>query len=348
MSICIIIASRINHLNYYHRAFYLAVGLLFSGLFQISFMLIMLKKYRFAVPRVPRSNRHFQVLMFLKQLAPAALSASAIQLQILVSQSIASFFPGAISILSYSERLYQVPLSILGVAFSSAILPELSTRHFKNDKDGVVAIHDKSIKILWIFTIPFCTILILLSLPIVSLVYERGSFTHEISFKVATTVALFSLGLPAIILGKLFNNLFYVHQNTSMLFRITLTYLLCNVILNIILVKFIGYLGIPVGSTIASWLQLILLVWLSFRKGYFCLPSALIKWMIEVLMTGVVMGIAIHFTYKCLGSFFLDNFFLLRCGLLFIIISVGLIVYCAGIIFFKKVIITENRKIQIR
>jgi putative peptidoglycan lipid II flippase len=348
MSLCIIIASRIYHSDSYHRVFYLAVGLLCSGLFQIAFMLIMLKKYQFAVPRFPKINSHTQVILFLKQLTPAALSASAIQVQILISQSIASFFPGAISILSYSERLYQMPLSILGVAFSTAILPELSMLYFKNDKEGVATMHNKSIKILWILTIPSTIILILLSLPIVSLVYERGSFNHSISFKVATTVALFSLGLPAIILGKLFNNLFYVHQNTSMLFKITFAYLVCNVLFNIILVNFVGYIGIPIGSSIASWLQIVLLVLFSFRQGYFCLSKSLIKWMLEVLLIGIFMGISIHLMYQYIWPLFIDSFFLLRSFILFIMVVISLIIYCAGIIFSKKISIAKNNTIQIR
>jgi putative peptidoglycan lipid II flippase len=348
MSCCVIIAAKIGDCDFYHRAFYLAVGLLFSGLLQIVFMIVILKKNNIAVPGLPTQNSHNQIIIFLKQLFPAGLSASIIQLQLLISQSIASFFPGSISILAYSERLYQVPLSILGIAFSSAILPELATMRFRDDKKSLLEMHNKAVKVMWILSIPASVIIMILALPIVSLVYERGSFTHDISYKVAITVTLFTLGSPAIILSKLFNNLFYVYQDTSSLFKITLVALISNVVFNLLFVKFFGYLGIAVGSSVASWLQLALLIIYSFRKGYFYPSRSLFRWMAEVLSVGFIMGCVMHFVYLKVHDFFGTSGFFTQFLLLLLLSFVGIMTYLLGIVLTKKLVILQNKKIAIR
>jgi putative peptidoglycan lipid II flippase len=348
MSVCVIIAATMGTCDFYHRAFYLAIGLLVSGFLQIIFMMSVLKMHKIAVPHFPTINSHDQILRFFKQLFPAGLSASVVQLQLLISQSIASFFPGSISILAYSERLYQVPLSVLGVAFSSAILPELATMRFRDDKKCLLEMNNKAIKIMWIFTVPASVIIVLLALPIVSFVYERGSFTHDISYKVAITVGVFTIGSPAIILSKLFNNLFYVHQDASTLFKVTIASLICNIGLNLFFVKLFGYIGIAIGSSIAGWLQLFLLITCSLKKGYFYPSKSLLQWVVQILLIGFIMGVVIHFIYKRVEVLFYESGFYVQFLLLLLISFVGIMTYLLGVMIIKKIIITLDGKIEIR
>jgi putative peptidoglycan lipid II flippase len=347
MSLCVICASKIYHVNAYGKAFYVAFGLLIAGILQVIFLCIFLARYEILVPRYPKISQKDNIFSFLRNLWPAALSSSANQLQIVIFQSIASFFSGSISILTYSERLYQAPLSILGTAFSNAVLPELTFAQSKDGLGGVSATHNRALKIAWLFSVHSTVILILLALPIVSLAYERGSFIRTTSFAVSNTVILFSFGVPAVILSKLFNNLFYIYQNTAILLRITLISLSANVILVLCLIKFMGYLGIPIGSSIANWLNLILLVWYSSKKGYFVFSRKLFRWFGEVLLIGLIMGVVIYFTNKYLKLYWDGDLFMSKLALLASVSIIGSIVYLFGAIVSKKIAITTKARIRI-
>lgn len=322
-----------------------AIALLIAGLIQLTFIMWHLCKVAIKVPKAPSRIDLLTIGPFLSKLIPAGIASSALQMQMLISQSLASFFEGSISILSYAERLYQLPLSILGVAFGTVMLQTLSKTKAGGASSQISDMQNKCLKVIWILAIP-CTVgIIVLAEPIVQIVYQHGNFDGLNAKKVASALQLFSFGLPAIILTKILSNSFYVHHDTKSLLRITLWGLALNSALNIILMRFVGYLGIPLGSSIAAWAQLYMLFKSAFKKQYFLPSFATFKDMFGTMCVGLFMGLLLHFASNHCFSLLFAKALIGKIVLIAILAFLSTCVYFTGLVMtgkitFKKGLVT--------
>ncbi|CAG2172373.1 unnamed protein product [Oppiella nova] len=173
--------------------------------------------------------------------------------------SATSFIEGAISILSYADRIYQFPLSLIGVTLGTILLPELSKIYKLNDLKQAVKIQNEAIKIGLLLSLPAAFGIIALADPIIHIIYERGEFSLEDRVKTAEAISAFAIGLPAFILIKILTPIFYANQDTKTPLKITIYSLIINTLLNIILMIKFSHVGIALGSSIAAWYNAFLL-----------------------------------------------------------------------------------------
>lgn len=312
----------------------ISFAILLSGIVQLFFIIKAVQKYNMNFPlSLTFINQDTKFLI--KQFIPALLNAGVIQINLFISQSIASFIPGAVSILSYAERIYQFPLSVIGIAISTVLLPKLSKLTDQKDKDEASSHLKQAIEFSLILSIPCVFGIISLAKPIIYIIYQRGAFNYQDTLMTANAMIAFCLGLPAFILIKVITPIFYSKNDTKTPLRITIYSLLLNTILNIVFMYFFGYIGIAIGSSIAAWFNLYIIIY--YAKGKNILNSLFyLKYFVfKISLVSIIMSALI-----ILMRHYLDEY-IFSVNLLIKIIIILSIILCAMLSYFLGAIICQ-------
>jgi putative peptidoglycan lipid II flippase len=164
--------------------------------------------------RLPRPRLTEGVRRLLKLMAPGVLSAGVLQINLLIGSIIASFEPGAISKLYFADRLYQLPLGLIGIGLGVVLLPELSRKLRGGAPEAAMASLNRGIELSMLLTVPATVALLVMPWPIVVVLYERGVFDRVASDDTALAVTAFALGLPAYVLVKILQPGFFAQEDT--------------------------------------------------------------------------------------------------------------------------------------
>jgi len=278
--------------------YYLSYAVTISGILQLIFLYFFTKKY--FSPRVKLSFKiDDKVKMFFRKLLPSIFSSGVTQINILIGTIIASFQASAVSYLYYADRIYQINLAIAGIAISTVILPQLSKFVKTLKKDKINLIQNKALELSLFLSIPATTALLIASEEIISSLFGYGSF-DELSVKnSAKALFYFAIGLPAFSLIKVFSAFFFARHNTKIPFYISVMSVLLNVFISIIFFNEIGFLIIPIATTISSWFNAILLFVFLKKKNLFSFNLVFVDRFIKILLASLLMGIffnyVIHF-----------------------------------------------------
>ncbi|MAM62739.1 murein biosynthesis integral membrane protein MurJ [Maritimibacter sp. UBA3975] len=203
------------------------------------------------LPRRPRMTPELKRLAIIA--GPAALAQGVVQVNLLVGRQVSSFFDGAIAWLSYADRLYQLPLGVVGIGIGIVLLPDLSRRLRAGDEGGSRWSLSRAGELALLLTIPSAVALVVIPLPLVSVLFERGAFSADDTAKTALAVAVYGLGLPAFVLQKVLQPVYFARGNTKTPFYFALLSLVVNAALAIGLAPVIGYIAAAFGTTFAGW-----------------------------------------------------------------------------------------------
>lgn len=187
--------------------------------------------------------------------APAMLAGGVVQINLLVGRQVASHFEGAIGWLSYADRLYQLPLGVVGIAIGIVLLPDLARRLASGDMVGGRAALSRAAEISMILTLPAAVALVVIAQPMISVLFERGAFTAQDSAATALAVAVYGLGLPAFLLQKIWQPVFFAREDTKSPFRYALVSMVVNAVVAIGGAALFGFIGAALGTTIAAWVM---------------------------------------------------------------------------------------------
>ena len=278
--------------------YYLSYAVTISGILQLIFLYFFVKKY-FS----PKLNLSFKIdnkiKFFFKKLLPSIFSSGVTQINILVGTIIASFQASAVSYLYYADRIYQINLAIAGIAIGTVILPQLS-KHVQNDKkEKINLIQNKALELSLFLSIPAALALLIASEEIISSLFGYGSFNELSVVNSAKALFYFAIGLPAFSLIKVFSAFFFARHNTKIPFYISLISVLLNVFVSVVFFKEVGFIIIPIATTISSWFNAILLFIFLKTKNLFSFNLVFLNRFIKILLASVLMGIffnyVIHF-----------------------------------------------------
>jgi putative peptidoglycan lipid II flippase len=192
--------------------------------------------------------------------APAALAGGVVQINLLVGRQVASFFEGAVAWLNYADRLYQLPLGVVGIAIGVVLLPDLSRRLRAGDDAGGQDAFNRASEISLALTIPASVALMAIPIPLVSVLFERGAFTSDDTAATALAVAVYGLGLPAFVLQKTLQPLFFAREDTKRPFYYALAAMVLNAALAIGLSPQIGFIAAAIGTSLTGWAMVIMLM----------------------------------------------------------------------------------------
>ena len=254
------------HLAGFDLGLALAWAVPIAGVAQLVLLWFAAKEAGFAlVPSLPRLTPDLKRLAIIA--APAALAGGVVQINLLVGRQVASFFDGAVVWLNLADRLYQLPLGLVGVAIGVVLLPDLSRRLQAGDADGGRDAYNRATEFSLVLTLPAAVALVAMPLPLISVLFERGAFTSTDSAATAAALVVYGLGLPAFVLQKTVTPLFFARADTRRPFRYALVSMVVNAAVAIGLAPFLGYLAAALGTTLAAWANLWLLWRGSQRMG---------------------------------------------------------------------------------
>ena len=281
--------------------YYLSYAVTLSGVVQLLFLYFFVKKFylpKFSLKIKINNN----IKKFFKKLLPSIFASGVTQINILVGTIIASFQASAVSYLYYADRIYQINLAIAGIAIGTVILPQLS-KYIQNDKkEKIILIQNKALELSLFLSIPAALALFIASEQIVSALFGYGSF-DEIGVKnSAKALFYFSLGLPAFALIKVFSTFFFARHNTKIPFYISLNSVLVNILISVFYFESIGFIIIPIATTISSWFNCIVLFIFLKKNNFFNFNLLFINRFVRILISSIIMGL--FFNYL---TTFLDN-----------------------------------------
>ncbi len=282
-----------NYLND-KLVYYLSYAVTVSGFLQLVLLYIFVKKFYSPILtfKIDIDNK---VKNFFKKLLPSIFSSGVTQINILVGTIIASFQTSAVSYLYYADRIYQINLAIAGIAIGTVILPQLSKYIQEDRKDEIILIQNKSLELSLFLSIPASIALILASEEIISALFGYGSFSEMGVKNSAKALFFFSLGLPAFSLIKVFSSFFFARHNTKIPFYISLISVILNISISVFYFKDLGFIIIPIATSISSWFNAILLFIFLKKKKLFEFNVLFIKKFIKILIASLFMGIFFYF-----------------------------------------------------
>ena len=282
--------------------YYLSFAVTLSGIIQLIFLYFFVKNFY-----LPKFNFKFKLndktKIFFRKLLPSIFSSGVTQINILVGTIIASFQAGAVSYLYYADRIYQINLAIAGIAVGTVILPQLS-KYIQDNKDSeILFIQNKALELSLFLSIPAAVALLFASEEIVSALFGYGSFDESAVKNSANALFYFGLGLPAFSLIKVFSSFFFARHNTKIPFYISLFSVALNILISIIFFKNIGFIIIPIATTLSSWFNAVILFVFLKKEEFFNFNSIFVTRFVRIVISTILMGL--FFSY--LISFFESN-----------------------------------------
>jgi putative peptidoglycan lipid II flippase len=214
-------------------------------------------------PGLPRLTPEMRQLV--RVALPAALAMGVTQVNLVVGQAVASAYQGAVSWLSLADRLYQLPLGVVGIAVGIVLLPDLSRRLRAGDDEGARDAFSRAGEFSLLLTIPAAAALIAIPVPLVSVLYERGATGAEDVAAIAMAVAIYGAGLPAFVLQKVLQPLFFAREDTRSPFHYALVAMVVNAVLAVGLQPLVGWLAPAIAAPAAGWVM-VLQLWLGSRR----------------------------------------------------------------------------------
>jgi putative peptidoglycan lipid II flippase len=220
--------------------------------------------------RLPRPRLSPEVKRLLVLMLPAALGSGVVQVNLLIDIVLASLLPtGAVSYLYYADRIYELPLAVIGIAISTAILPLLARQVRRGEHDAAVATQNRALEAAVLLTLPAAAALIVLDRPIISVLFERGAFRIPEVQATAAALAAYALGLPAYVLIKVLTPCFYAREDTRTPVKIAVVCVLVNTAVAFALMQVVAHVGIALATVVSAWLNCVMLAFMLRRRGYF-------------------------------------------------------------------------------
>ncbi|MFH1615310.1 MAG: murein biosynthesis integral membrane protein MurJ [Planctomycetota bacterium] len=272
------------------RVFYVAAAVLMAGLAQVALQLWPLRQSRICIrPAWDIYSPGFQKIIWL--MGPMILGLTVTQINTLADDLIAywlsgspekgQFFTflgkqieyplwrGSVSHLYYAQRLYQLPLGVFGISLATAVFPMMSSAAARKDFSRVSETIGLGLRGAVFVALPATVGLILVSRPLVSVMFEHGGrFIGSDTIKTSWTLLFYSLGLTGFFSQQIVTRAYYSMQDSAVPARSAVVAVFVNIALNLVLIWFLGTGGLALSTAVCSYLQvLILLIMLRRRLG---------------------------------------------------------------------------------
>lgn len=238
-----------------------------SGAIQLIWLLISVRRagwqLRLRLPHItPRMKK------LLKLIGPGALGAGVMQVNLFIDMILASKLPeGAISYLSYADRLFQLPVGVIGIAIGTALLPMLSHTLREQPREQALTEQNRAIEFGLYLGLPAAVGLAVIPAPILMVLFERGAFTAETTHMVALALGAYACAIPAFMVSKVLTVAFYAREDTTSPFKIALRTVVINTLISITLMigfisaghERIAHMALAVSTATTAWINMLLL-----------------------------------------------------------------------------------------
>ncbi len=280
----------------------LAIGVLVGGLGQLLVQVPSLRRLGLLV--TPSGElRHPALARVARLLLPAVFGLAAVQVMVFVNTLLASLLPaGSISFLYYADRVMEFPLGVFGIALASASLPAMSRQAAAGDLRGVADTLNFALRLAVYVSAPATVGLVLLSVPITRVLFERGRFGAEDTAATAVALVWYAVGLVGFAGARIAAQAFYAIAEPGTAVRMGVLAIGANVIAAAALMGPMGHAGLAAASSLGAYVNLLALLWIgrrrfgrlggralaasSLRTAAACVPLALWCWLAVRLTDG--------------------------------------------------------------
>ena len=282
----------------------LAIGVTVGGFLQLGMLWNSARKagisLRLRKPVITPSVKQFFVVVI-----PATLGAGVYQISQLIDTFFATRLPeGSMSYLNYSDRLNQLPLSVIGTALGTAILPQISRFISRGEPGEAAKVQGQAVEMAMLLCLPAALALSIVAGPLVAALFQGGKFTAEDAFVTGNVLAIIVSGLPAYVLVKVITPGFYARGDTKTPVKTAVVVLVANVVLNFALIPPLGIYGLAIAISACSWLNAVMLYVILRRRGHFRIEGWLWARIARQFAAGLIMVAALWGLRMLLASWF--------------------------------------------
>ncbi len=244
-----------------------AVGVTLSGFCQFALTFFALRRDGLNEHLV-RLEWSKEIRHFFAVLLPAVIGSAGVQLALFADTIIASMLPtGGVSSIYYADRIYQLPIGIIGIAAGTVLLPEMSRRFAVEDWGGAFHAQNRTMALSIVLAAPFFVAFLMIPDVIMRGVFLRGAFTEQAAEVAARVLTAYGFGLIAIVLIRSVIAGFQAIGDTRTPMLISLVSVAGNIGLKVLLYKSMGAAGLATATAVGAWLNLILLCIFALRRN---------------------------------------------------------------------------------
>jgi len=334
MNICLILTMLLLVPYVPTVAHALAIGVMVSGISQYLWLLYYCRKMGVS-PRMRMPRMTMNVKRLLKVITPAMLGSSVSQVNLIINMSIASLVPGAaVSILYYAVRISELPLGVIGIAVSTALLPMLSRQIREGNMHVALHTQNRAIELSLLFGLPAAMALMIISCPIVMVIYQHGAFTLSDAEGTYKALIAYAIGLPAFLAIKIFASTFYANQDTRTPVKIAIRCVAVNLLLTLALIYPLEHIGLALSNSIAGWLNAVALGLCLHKRKLLVIDALLAFRSKRILLGSVIMGIVLLLVYFAIAPYFYGGL-MMRIIALVTLITAGGAAYAGALLGLK-------------
>ncbi len=332
------IAMMLGHRNDPTAGLIMAWGICAAGLLQLALLVDGARRNGF-LPRLVRPRWSADMKRLVELGVPGIVAGGVTQINIVIGGMIASLEAGAVSYLYYADRLYELPLAIVGIAIGVVLLPDVSRHLRAGDRAAVMDAQNRSLEFAMALTVPAAVALAVVPGTIVQVLFERGAFIASDTRAVAAALAVFALGLPAFVLVKVLSPAFFAREDTRTPMRFATISLVLNTLGSVALffafreAGLLPHVGIALATSLGGWLNAALLWNALRRQDHFDVAPRLLRSLAMIVLSALAMGGALLLVADLLAPW-LDRQQVLpvRAAALTVLCVVGAAVYFAPLV----------------
>jgi putative peptidoglycan lipid II flippase len=270
-----------------------AWGVLIAGVLELSLLFVAARRAGVLVaPQRPVLDP--DVRAFFRAFGPAVIGSAGVQIALLADTVIVSFLPtGGASSLYYADRLYQLPIGVIGIAAGTVLLPEMSGLIARGEPDAAHRAQNRAIGFTLLLAAPFVAGFLAIPDLIVAALFERGHFNASAGSAAAAVLAAYTLGLPAVVLIRSAVASFTARGDTRTPLWASLTAIACNLALKLVLWKPLGAVGLALGTALGAWINVAILMVLAVRHRKAAPDAVLGRTALLATAAAIVLALAL-------------------------------------------------------
>ena len=279
---------------------------------------------------LPRPRLSPEVKRLLTLMLPATLGAGVVQVNILIDIVIASVLPtGAVSYLYYADRIYELPLAVIGIAIGTALLPQLARHARRGEDHAAVASLNRGLEVALLLSLPATAALLVIAHPIIVGLFERGAFGSIEAAKTAAALIAYALGLPAYVLIKVLAPGFYAREDTRTPVKIAVVCVVANTAIALLLLRPFAHVGIAFATAASAWINTAALTVILHRRGFFVPDAGLRRRVPRMVVASAVMAATLWLALMPLHPWLAGDSIHRVAGLV-VLVALGLAVFGAA------------------
>jgi putative peptidoglycan lipid II flippase len=305
----------------------LAWGVVLSGLLQVAIVTFAAVRAGLRL-KLERPTLSPDMKRLVQLAVPGMIAGGMAQITIVISTIIASLQDRVVSWLYYADRIFQLPLGLIGVAVGVVLLPDLSRKLRSGDTRAVIDSENRALEFSLLLTVPAAVALFIASWPIMRVLFERGAFTTVDARATADMLAALALGLPAYVLIKVLQPSFFAREDTKTPMIYAGIAMTANVALCFVLFVILGAVGIAIATSLTGWINVVLLAMELRRRGEFELDEAFRRAFLGIVLASAAMGAVLWWLTATLDPWFApERGLLIQVAALIALIAAGLLTY---------------------